>query len=341
LPGFALVDGAKEDHPMRSMSACVEVLFAAAGLALATGAFAQDAYPVRPVRLIVPYPTGGGSDIIGRIIAEKLSEQLGRQVIVDNRGGASTAIGAELAAKAPADGYTLLLATVTTLAVLPNIKSRLPYDYERDFTPISMLATQPYILVVHPSTAVTTVAQLVAHAKAYPGKVDFGSPGTGSSGHIAGELFKSMAGINMTHIAYKGSGPSIADLLGGHVFLVFSTVAPVKPLVNDRRLRALAVTTAKRAAVMPDVPTVAESGVKGYESNSWNSLLAPKGTPAAILKRLNSEVVAALRSPPVEKRLIAQGVDPEPGTPRQLDDYIKSERARMAKLLKAMDLQGP
>ena len=311
----------------------------AAAMACATAALAQDAYPTRPVRLIVPYPTGGGADIIGRIVAERLSEQLGRQVIVDNRGGASTVIGAELAAKAPADGYTLLLATITTLAVVPNVKARLPYDYDRDFTPVAMLATQPYVLVAHPAAGFTTVPQLISHAKAHPGKINFGSPGVGSGGHIAGEMFKSMAGISMVHIAYKGSGPAIADLLGGHIFLALSTVSPVQALVNERRLRALAVTTAKRSAAMPEVPTVAESGVKDYESNSWNCLVAPKATPAGIVKRLNAEAIAALRAPAVEKRLVAQGVDPDPGSPRQLDDYVRSERARMGKLLKSMELR--
>jgi tripartite-type tricarboxylate transporter receptor subunit TctC len=313
----------------------VAALLAAAGLAPA-GAPAQDAYPARPIRLIVPYAAGGGSDIMARSIAEKLSEQLGRQVIVDNRGGASTALGAELAARAPADGYTLLLATITTLAVVPNVKPSLPYDYERDFTPISMLATQPYVLVAHPSAQLPSLPQTIAHARAHPGKLNFGSPGVGSGGHIAGEMLKSMAGISMTHIAYKGSGPSLTDLLGGHVALVFATIPPVQPFVNERRMRALAVTTAKRSAAMPDVPTVAESVVPGYEINSWNCLIAPKGTPAGIVRRLNSEVSAALRSPAVEKRLVAQGVDPEPSTPRQLDEYVRAERARMAKVLKAI-----
>jgi tripartite-type tricarboxylate transporter receptor subunit TctC len=289
--------------------------------------------------MIVPYPTGGGADVIGRIVAERLTEQLGRQVIVDNRGGASTVIGAELAAKAPPDGYTLLLATITTLAVVPNVKSRLPYDYERDFAPVGMLATQPYVLVAHPAAGFATLSQLISHAKTHPGKVNFGSPGVGSGGHIAGEMFKSLAGINLTHIAYKGSGPAIADLLGGHIALAFSTVSPVQALVNERRLRALAVTTSKRTAALPDVPTVAESGVKDYESNSWNCLVAPKATPGAIVKRLNTEVIAVLRAPAVEKRLVAQGVDPAPGSPRELDDYVRSERARMGKLLKSIELR--
>ena len=324
---------------MSRISTTRALLALAAATLLPAAGLAQEAYPARPIRLIVPYPAGGGADIIGRIVAERLSAQLGRQVIVDNRGGASTVIGAELAAKAPADGYTLLLATITTLAVVPNVKSRLPYEYERDFAPVAMLATQPYVLVAHPAAGFTNVSQLISHAKSHPGKVNFGSPGVGSGGHIAGEMFKSMAGINLTHIAYKGSGPTIADLLGGHIVLAFSTISPVQALVNERRLRALAVTTAKRSGALPDVPTVAESGVKDYESNSWNCLVAPRATPGAIVKRLNAEVTALLRAPAVEKRLVAQGVDPDPGSPQQLDSYVRSERARMGKLLKTMELR--
>jgi tripartite-type tricarboxylate transporter receptor subunit TctC len=248
-------------------------------------------------------------------------------------------IGAELAAKAPADGYTLFQATITTLAVVPNIKPSLPYDYERDFTPISMLAKQPYVLVAHPSLPFGNVPQFIAYAKANPGKLDFGSPGVGAGGHIAGELLKSMAGINLTHVPYKGSGPAIMDILGGHVALVMSAILGVQSFVADRKLRALAVTTVKRSAVLPDVPTFAESGVPGYEASSWNCMLAPRKTPAALVQRLNAEINTALRSPAVEKRLIAQGADAASGTPQQLDEHVRAERARFAKLLKAIGLK--
>lgn len=318
---------------------CGIAVLLAVGLASASGALGQDGYPVRPVRLIIPYPPGGGSDIIGRILAEKLSEQLGRQVIPDNRGGASTVIGAELAAKAPADGYTLFQATITTLAVVPNVKASLPYDYERDFVPVSMLARQPYVLVAHPSLPFSTVSQFLAYARANPGKLDFGSPGVGAGGHIAGELLKSMAGINLTHVPYKGSGPAIADVLGGHVALVMSTILGVQSFVGERKLRAIAVTTVRRSAVMPEVPTFAESGVPGYDASSWNGVLAPRRTPAAIVQRLNAEINTALRSPTVEKRLLAQGADPASGTPRDFDEHIRIERARFAKLLKAIGLK--
>ena len=314
-------------------------LIAALATLACAGALAQGDYPAKPIRLIVPYPAGGGSDIMARNVAEKLSEQLGRQVIVDNRGGASTVIGTELATKAPADGYTLLQATVTTLAVVPNIRAKLPYDFTRDFTPISMLATQPYVLVAHPSLPVTTMQQLIAHAKANPGKLNFGSPSVGSGGHIAGELLKEMTGINITHIGYKGTGPAVTDVVGGQIPLVFATIPAVQNFIATGRLKALAVTTAKRSAALPSVPTIAESGVPGYETNSWTCLLAPKGTPAGIVKRLNAEVNKALQSPALEKRLVQLGFAPDPSTPEELTKYVKDQRTRYAKLLKAMDLK--
>ena len=322
---------------MSNTSTTIAALILTSGLG--SGVCAQDGYPTKPIRLIIPYAPGGGSDIVGRIIAEKLSEQLGRQVIPDNRAGGSTVIGAGLAASAPADGYTLLIATVTTLAVIPNVKSGLPYDYERDFAPVSMLATQPYVLVVYPGLPISNVSQLITYSKANPGKLNYGSPGVGSGGHIAAELLKSMSGIDMTHIGYKGSGPAVADILGGHIGLVISTILGVQQFVSDRRLRAVAISTARRSAAMPEVPTFAESGVPGYQAGSWNSLVVPGKTSPAIVSRLNAEIATALRSPAVQKRLIAQGADPEPGTPGQLDDHIKAERARFAKLLKAIGLK--
>src|SRR5436190_4280170 len=268
-----------------------------AGCVFASGAFAQPSYPTKAVRLIVPYPPGGGADVMGRVLAEALTTRFGQQVVVDNRAGASTTIGADLAAKSPADGYTLFLATVTTLAVVPNVRSKLPYDFERDFSPVSTLACQPYVLAAHSSVPATNVKQLVAYLNANRGKVNYGSPGVASGGHIAGEMFKQMAGVDMTHITYKGSGPAAADLLGGHIALMFTTIPAVYGGIKDGKLRAIAVTTAKRTPALPDTPTMAESGIGGYETNSWSTLLVPKGTPAAIVARLNNEVAAVLRSP--------------------------------------------
>ncbi|MGZ5258388.1 MAG: Bug family tripartite tricarboxylate transporter substrate binding protein [Vulcanimicrobiaceae bacterium] len=299
-------------------------------------AFAQQTYPTKSIRLIVPYPPGGGADAMGRVLAEALSARFAQQVVVDNRGGASTTIGADLAAKSPADGYTLFLATVTTLAVVPNVRSKLPYDFERDFSPVSTLARQPYVLAAHPSVPATNVKQLVAYLNANRGKVNYGSPGVASGGHIAGEMFKQMAGVEMTHITYKGSGPAAADLLGGHIALMFTTIPAVYGGIKDGKLRAIAVTTAKRTPALPDTPTMAESGISGYETNSWSTMLVPKGTPAAIIARLNSEIAIVLRSSEALARLTPQGFDPEPSTPHYVTQYVKAEVVRYGKLLKAM-----
>jgi tripartite-type tricarboxylate transporter receptor subunit TctC len=304
---------------------------------LCTGcALAQQTYPTKSIRLIVPYPPGGGADVMGRVLAEALSARFAQQVVVDNRGGASTTIGADLAAKSPADGYTLFLATVTTLAVVPNVRAKLPYDFERDFSPISTLARQPYVLAAHPSVPATTVKQLIAWLNANSGRVNYGSPGVAAGGHIAGEMFKQMTGVDMTHITYKGSGPAAADLLGGHIALMFTTIPAVYGGIKEGKLRAIAVTTAKRTPALPDTPTMAESGVSGYETNSWSTMLVPKGTPAAIVARLNSEVAAVLRAPEALARLTPQGFDPEPSTPQYVTQYVKSEVLRYGKLLKAM-----
>ncbi|MGZ5671350.1 MAG: Bug family tripartite tricarboxylate transporter substrate binding protein [Burkholderiales bacterium] len=299
-------------------------------------AFAQQTYPTKSIRLIVPYPPGGGADAMGRVLAEALSARFAQQVVVDNRGGASTTIGADLAAKSPADGYTLFLATVTTLAVVPNVRSKLPYDFERDFSPVSTLARQPYVLAAHPSVPATNVKQLVAYLNANRGKVNYGSPGVASGGHIAGEMFKQMAGVEMTHITYKGSGPAAADLLGGHIALMFTTIPAVYGGIKDGKLRAIAVTTAKRTPALPDTPTIAESGISGYETNSWSTMLVPKGTPAPIIARLNSEIAIVLRSSEALARLTPQGFDPEPSTPHDVTQYVKAEVVRYGKLLKAM-----
>jgi len=300
---------------------------------------AQAPYPVRPVRLIVPYPPGGSTDLLGRTVGEGLAERLGQQVVVDNRGGASTMIGAEIAARAPADGYTLLVGTVTTLAVNRVMVRKLAYDPLRDFDPVSMLAAQPYVLAVHPAVPATSVAQLIAYGKSAPGKLTMASPGVGSSGHLAGEMFMHMSGAKFTHVPYKGTGPAIIDLLGGHVSMSFSGVTSVKPHAQSGKLRALGVTTAKRSAAMPDTPTIAEAGIPGYETNTWNSLVVPHGTPQAIVQRLNAEVNAVLNRPEVRDRLRDQGADPDPGTPAQLAAHIQSEITRFTRLVKAVGIK--
>ena len=309
-------------------------LFAFAGIACA-----QSNYPLRPVRLIVPYPPGGSTDLLGRTVGERLAEAFGQQVVIDNRGGASTMIGAEIAAHAPADGYTLLVATVTTLAVNPVLYRRLPYDPVRDFEPVSMLASQPYILAVHPSVPASTVPQLIAYAKSMPNKLTSASAGFATGTYLAGEMFMYLAGVRFTQVPYKGTGPAITDLLGGHVSMTFSGVTSVRPHVLSGKLRALGVTTARRSAAAPEVPTIAEMGVVGYETNTWNSLVVPRGTSPAIIKRLNAEVIAGLNRPDVRDRLREQGADPDPGTPEQLRNHVRAETERFAQLIKAVGLK--
>jgi tripartite-type tricarboxylate transporter receptor subunit TctC len=304
----------------------------------ASGAMAQQ-YPSRPVRLIVPYPPGGSTDFIARPVSERLGERLGQPVVMDNRGGAATVIGAEIAARAPADGYTLLVGTVTTLAVNPALKPKLPYDPVRDFAPVSMLSMQPYILALHPSVPATSVAQLVAHAKANPGKLSFASAGLGSGAHFAGELFNTMAGVSILHVPYKGTGPAITDVIGGRVEILYAGVATLRPYVGSGKMRVLAVTSAKRSPGMPDVPTIAESGLSGYETNTWNSLLAPRGTPPVVIERLNAAVAQVLSEPDLRERWAQQGIDAEPGPPARLASHIQAEIARFNRLVKATGLK--
>jgi len=296
-------------------------------------------YPNKPIRMIVPYPPGGGADFIGRAVARKLGETLKQSVVVDNRGGAATAIGAELAARSPADGYTILVATVTTLAVNPNLNPKLAYDVERDFEPISLLASQPQVLVAHPALHVKTLKELIALAKAQPGTLNFASPGIGSGGHLAGELLKSMANIDIVHVGYRGAGPALSDLLGGQVSIMFVTMSTAQPQVNAGKLVALAVSTMKRSSAMPTIPTVAEAGIAGYAMRSWNGLMAPRGTPKAIVQTLNTAIVAALTDAKFAGELIHVGFDPEPSSPADFATFIRQELALHAKVIKAAGLK--
>jgi tripartite-type tricarboxylate transporter receptor subunit TctC len=318
---------------MRKSAALVVLLL------MSSVASAQQAYPTRPIRLIVPYPPGGPTDIIGRTINDRLGKRLGQQVVVDNRAGAATVIGADIAAHSPADGYTLLLATITTLAVNPALKAKLPYQPERDFAPVSMLAAQPYLLVVHPGVPANSVSQLIAYAKTQPGKLSFASAGIGAGAHLAAELFKHMAQIDVVHIPYKGSSPAMTDVIGGRCAYMFAGISAAQPHTLSGKLRALAVSTAKRSAALPEIPSIAESGLPGYHMNTWNSLVVPRGTSATIIQRLNTEVVAILNEPEVKERLKQQGIDPDPGTPAQLAAHIKSEVARFDSLIKTIGLK--
>lgn len=315
------------------------VVFVAAVCVFPASSFAQQDYPNRPIRMIVPYPPGGPTDIMGRLTSEVLSKRLSQNVVVDNRGGAATAIGAEMAARSPADGYTLLVSSETTFAVTPGLKEKLPYHPERDFAPISLLTTQPYVLAVSPSLPVNSVSQLVAHAKANPGKLSYGSAGTGGANHLAGEMFKHVAGIDILHVPYKGNGPAIIDLIGGQIALMLGSISSLYPHAAAKKLRLLAVASGKRSAAVPEIPTFAESGMPGYQVSGWNCIVAPRGTPQQIIKRLNAEIVAGFNQPDVLERLRKQSIDPATGTPEQLAAHIKSEFARYSKLIKAVGLK--
>ncbi len=300
---------------------------------------ASGSYPSKPLRLIVPYPPGGGSDIMGRAIAERLSRQMGQQVIVDNRGGASTAIGAGLAARAPADGYTLLVGTITTLAVNPNLRANLPYDPVRSFDPITLLASQPYYVALNPAVPARSLKELIAYAQAKPGELNFGSPGVGSGAHLTGELFNSMAHTRLVHVGYKGAGPAVVGLVSGQTSLMFATLSTVHSLFQAGKLVLIAVTTPKRSRALPDIPTVAESGVPGFSMRSWNGLLGPRGIPQPILRRLNAEAVSALENEEFTQRLLSVGFEPDPTTPQEFARFIDEEIALHARIIKIAGLK--
>jgi tripartite-type tricarboxylate transporter receptor subunit TctC len=290
-------------------------------------------YPSKPLRLIVPFSPGGGTDTLGRVINQKLSEALGQQVVMDNRPGAGANIGAEIAAKSAPDGYTLLMVTISH-AINASLYSKLNYNLATDFAPITLLATTPHILVVHPSVPAKSVRELIALAKASPGKLDYGSSGSGSSAHLAAALFGNMAGVKMNHIPYKGGGPAVIALIGGEVSVGFPTMPSVIQHVKSGKLRGLAVTTAQRSPSTPDLPTMDAAGVPGYEMGSWYGLLAPAGTPKEIIARLNAETVRLLKLPDVKERLDAAGFEPLVSTSEQYAAFTQREIEKWAKVVK-------
>jgi len=291
-------------------------------------------YPARPLRLIVPTAPGGGTDFTGRLVAAKLSETMGQQVVVENRGGGGGSVGADNAAKATPDGYTLLLGSIATHAVNPALYKKLPYDHLKDFAPVSLIGTVPNALVVHPSVPVKSMQEFITYAKANPGKINYGSSGVGSPPHLSMELLRSMTGINLVHVPYKGAGPALADLLGGQVQAMCTSLAGLINFVKSGRVRALGVTTAKRNPQLPDVPTIVESGVPGYEVTIWYAVFAPVATPKAIVDKLNAEMVKALNSSEMKERMALQGMDPAPSTPAELTAFVKVETAKWAKAAK-------
>jgi tripartite-type tricarboxylate transporter receptor subunit TctC len=304
----------------------------------ATDAFAQS-YPTKPIRMIVAYPPGGGTDIVGRMVAQKLSENFGQTVVIDNRGGAAGNIGSEIAARSAPDGYTVLMGNVAPNAINVSLYAKLAYDPVRDFAPVSLVASTPNVLVVQPSLAVKTVGDLVALAKAKPGTLNYPSAGLGSSSHLAGELFDSIAAVKMVHIPYKGGGPALTDLLGGQVQLMFATLPAAMPHVKSGKLRAIAVTSAKRSQALPELPTIGET-LKGYEASTWYGLLAPAGVPRAVVIALNAQIVKILGVAETQGRLLAQGFEPVGGAPEEFGAYIKSEIAKWARVIKAAGIRA-
>jgi tripartite-type tricarboxylate transporter receptor subunit TctC len=306
--------------------------------AVCSPARAADEYPAHPIRFIVPLPPGGGNDALARLVAQKLGDNLHQQVVVDNRGGASGIIGTQMAARSPADGYTILLGQTQTLEVNPHLYADLPYDPQRDLAPVSLIAAIPLVLLVHPSLPARDVAGLIELARARPGKINFASAGNGSGAHLAGELFKSMTHVDLTHVPYKGTGPALIDLLAGQVQMFFSTLPSALPYVQSGAARALAVTGAKRSPVMPDVPTVAKSGVPGFEVAVRYGILVPAGTPPAIIARLNREIARVMQDDTVRSRLAAEGAEPLISTPEDFARDIAAERAKWGRVVQSAGL---
>ena len=307
---------------------------AATALAIAGAAGAAD-YPARPVRVVIGAVTGGGVDITGRVVAAKLSELTGQQFFVDNRPGAGGNIGSEFVARSPADGYTLLMGTIAVLAINPSLYKNLAVDPVRDFAPISRAADSTNILVVHPALPVKNVKELIALARARPGELVYGSSGVGTAGHLSGELFSSMAGVKMIHVPYKGGPPSMVDLIAGRLQLIFATAVVGVPQMHAGKIKGLAVTIARRSAFAPELPTMAEAGLPGFEANNWYGLVAPAKTPPDIVAKLNREVAGLLKLPDVKDLLFKQGIEAAPSTPDEFGAYMKSEIAKWQKVVQA------
>ena len=303
------------------------------GLSVPGSAFPQGAYPSKPVRLIVPWPPGGGADVLSRMLSPKLSEALGQQVVIDNRGGAAGNIGAEMAAKSPPDGYTIVFAYSGTHSINPHIYAKMPFK-ESDFAPIVWLASVPQVIVVHPSLPVKSVKDLIALDKRNPGQLSYGSSGNGAINHLAGELFNHMTGTKLVHVPYKGGGPAAIALIGGEIGLIMGEPASLVGHIKAGKVRAIAVTTPQRALSFPELPTVAESGVSGYEVTSWNGMLAPAATPADIIRRLNSEYNKIISDSEMRKRMIANGYEPVGGPPEKFGQHIRAEIAKWAPVVK-------
>ncbi|MDB5808874.1 MAG: bug [Betaproteobacteria bacterium] len=315
----------------RNASAAIAALFIFA----ASHAGAQASYPAKAIRYVVPFPAGGPLDIVARAIGQDLNKAWSQPVIIDNRPGAGGNIGAEVVARSPADGYTILMGAVSTHAINPTLYSKIAYDPIKDFAPITLITSVPNVLVVHPSVPVKTVKDLIALAKSKPGQLNFASGSTGSAGHLAGELFNSMAGVQMTHIPYKGAAPAVIDLIAGQVSLMFDNLASALPNIKASRVRAVAVTTLKRSPLVPDLPTISESGLRGFDVSTWFGIFAPAGTPPEVVIKLNAEVVRILHTSEMRERLATLGAEPVGNKPEEFAAFVKSEIPKYAKVIKA------
>jgi tripartite-type tricarboxylate transporter receptor subunit TctC len=305
-----------------------------------SGVVCAQAYPAKPIRLLVPFPSGGGVDAVARIAMQPLAATLGQQIVIDNRGGSSGIIAAELAARAVPDGYTLFFGVTSTLAILPQVQRRLPYDPVKDFAPINLIGAAAYLLVVHPSLQVTTVKELIALAKQKPGALNYASAGNGTTLHLTTELFRSMAGIDILHVPYKGAASALTDLLSGQVHIGFNPPVVVVPHLKSARLRGLAVSSARRSTLAPDLPTIAEAGVPGYESTGWYGVLAPARTPAAITARLHRELSTAIADREVRERFAANGIEAVGTTPEQFATYLRDEVGKWGKVVRLAGVKG-
>ena len=311
---------------------------ALAALAFAAPLHAQT-YPSKPIRLVITYPPGGNTDLVGRALGTKMSESIGQQVVIDNRGGAGGVLGTLITAQAAPDGYTMMLGTSAGMVCNPLLSRKLAYDPVRDFAPVSMVVIVPQLLVVNPQLPVKNVRELIALAKAKPGYLSAGSSGVGTPNHLGTELLKWLAGVDIVHVPYKGGGPAIVDLLGGQIQMAFSSVPAVLPHIRTGKLVALGVGSGKRTPALPNVPTIAEAGVAGYEYTTWYGIFAPVKTPRPLIAKLNAEIVKAVESPDIKDRFLALGGDPEPGTPEALRDYMSNESAKWAKIIKAGNIR--
>ncbi len=319
------------------------ILIRTIALTIAAGAVAGPAsaqqYPARPIRMIVGFPPGGGTDIIGRIVAQKLSEVLRQTIAVDNRGGASGLVAAELTAKAPPDGYTVMMAHIAAVSILPSLYPKLPYDPQKDFAPVTLVAIGPNLLVVHPSVPVKTVKDLIALAKSKPGQLQYASPGAGTVQHLAAEFFKLQAKVDMLHVPYKGSGQSIVDLIAGQVHLDFDAIPPVINYVRQGRLRAIAVTSAKRSTLLPDIPTISEGGVPGFDMSTWWGIVAPAAVGKDVIGKLHDETVKLLRQGDVKEKIAFVGAETVGNSPEEFAAFIRSEATKYAKIVKEANIK--